>query len=87
MASTFSTGASFTSPTFTVRFVESERLPLSIAVTVTEYALDDAADPGVSKSGADLNVSSPLSEISNRDASAPLNDQLTVSTASSSVAV
>ena len=45
----------------------------SVAVTVTEYAFDDAAEPGVSKSGALLNVRTPLAEsISNSAASSPL---------------
>ena len=69
----------------TVRSVESVRPPASVAVRVTEYALDDAAEPGLSKSASDLNVSSPLLLISNKNASSPLNDQLTVSPALASV--
>ena len=42
---TLSTGASLTSPTFTVRFFESERLPLSVAVTVSEYELESSLAP------------------------------------------
>ena len=46
-----------------------------------------APPSGVSKSGADLNVSSPLPFISNKDASSPVSDQLTVSPVSASASV
>ena len=46
---TVNTGSlSFTSPTLIVTSVVSVLLSPSVAVTVTEYAFDDAADPGVS---------------------------------------
>ena len=45
VAATSITGASFSSPTFTVRSVESVRPPASVAVTVTEYALESSLDP------------------------------------------
>ena len=70
-----------------VTSVVSVLLPPSVAVTVTEYAFDDAVDSGVSKSGADLNVSSPVLLISKRSASFPVNSQLTVSPRSSSLTV
>ena len=46
MVPTFSTGASsYTSPTLIVTSVESVRLPASVAVTVTEYALESSLAP------------------------------------------
>ena len=50
---------------------------------VTEYVFELSVKPprGVSKFGANLNVSSPLLFISNKDASSPVNDQVTVSLA------
>ena len=87
MSSAFNKGASFTSLTLIVKSVESVRPPASVAVTVTEYVLESSLAPpsGVSKLGADLNVSSPILLISNREASSPVSDQLNVSPASASV--
>ena len=54
-------------------------LELSVAVTVTLYSLFSTPSSGSSKSGAELNVSSPAFEMLKRPLLVPDKDQVTVS--------
>ena len=53
-------------------------LELSVAVTVKLYSLFGPSSSGNSKSGAELNVSSPPFEMIKRPLSVPDSDQVTV---------
>ena len=67
------------SVTVTVTVKSLVLLELSVAVTVTLYSLSSPSSSGNSKSGAELNDSSPVFEILNNPLSSPESDQVTVS--------
>ena len=59
--------------------ISSELPELSVAVTITLYWLSAPLSSGDSKSGEELNDSSPVFEILNKLLSVPDNDQVTAS--------